>query len=196
MLIEDSLNFKAHVKGVIKNVAHKVALLGKIRPKLTEHAAIMVYKSMVLPLFDNGDIFYMSANQTLLGRLDVFQNSAVGTIFRMDPRENTKKNMEKLRIMPLGSRRLLHLMEHTRWISKTGLHADNRVLSTRAHSTHRCNLVVHRPRTTLYQRSFVYRGCKIWNTLPSDLHTQKEAKVYKICIKDLICKNKLNCDML
>lgn len=191
VLIDDALNFKMHVRGVIKNVGHNVAMLGKIRPKLTEKAATMVFKGMILPLFDNGDTFFIATNKSLLDRLDVLQNRAIRTIFRMSRRDNTQKAMEKLRVTPLNQQRLLHLMQLTKWIKEVGTLVDKRQLPTRAHSENRCNLLIMKPRTTLYQKSFLHTGCTIWNTLPSDAHILKDPDKYKKCIKELINQNKL-----
>lgn len=65
--IDSALNFKMHIKGVIKNVSHKVHMLGKIRPKLSEKAAIMVFKGMILPLFDNGDSMTVPTSHFWIG---------------------------------------------------------------------------------------------------------------------------------
>lgn len=149
-----------------------------------------------MPLFDNGDVFYLSTNQMLLNRLDVLQNRALRTIFRMDPRENTGRVMEKLNIMPLKQRRTLHLMQLIRWVKETGALVDDRALPTRAHSMNICNLIVRRPRISLYQRSFLHRGCRAWNALPPDVQTECEENVFKNCIKDLLSRSKQNCNTL
>lgn len=159
VLVDDALSFKMHVMNVIKNVSHKVYMLGKIRPKLTETAAIMVYKSMILPLFDIGNVFYIGACQQSLSRLRVLQNKALRIIFRIDPRESTLWAMNKIKIMPLDQRRALHVIQLIKWIKECGTLEDKRNLPTRAHATDRKMLIVNRPRTVLYQRSFIYRAC-------------------------------------
>ena len=55
---------------------------------------------------------------------------------------------------------------------------------TRSHihsrATRSCNLL-HIPRCRLSsgQRSFMYRGCKLWNNLPNDLKTAENVKVFR-----------------
>lgn len=191
LYLDDTLNFKKHLREIIKNVSHKVYLLSKIRPKLTEKAATMVFKGMILPLFDIGDVSYGSASQVLLDKLRVLQNRALRIIFRIHARENTTLAEKKINLMPLEQRRLLHVMQIARWIKEKGVFVDKRRLPTRAHAPNRHMLTVQRPRVTLYQRSFIQKACIAWNKLPTDLHTEKDPEVYKKRVKELICSNKL-----
>lgn len=48
--LDKDLNFKAHLRQIIKNCAHKIDKLGKIRKKITQRAAVDIYKTMVIPL--------------------------------------------------------------------------------------------------------------------------------------------------
>lgn len=60
VLLDVQLNFKKHVNHIIRSVAHKVYTLGKIRRKLTKKAATDIYKTMILPIMDYGDVFYQA----------------------------------------------------------------------------------------------------------------------------------------
>ena len=44
-------------------VAYRTNLLTKIRKYLTEKVALKIYKSMILPYFDYGDVVYNTANK-------------------------------------------------------------------------------------------------------------------------------------
>lgn len=58
----------------------KYIILGKIWGKLTNKAALDIYKTMTLPLIDYGDIFYNMAHQYLLSKLKVLQKRALRII--------------------------------------------------------------------------------------------------------------------
>ena len=62
-MLDSTLSFNHHVSTVIKVVAYKVNLLSKIRRYLTENVALKIYKSMILPYFDYGDVIYDAAKQ-------------------------------------------------------------------------------------------------------------------------------------
>ena len=62
VIVDETLSFHSHLKNTIKLVAHKVFLFHKIRTNMTESASIKTYKTMILPYFDYGDIFFMNAS--------------------------------------------------------------------------------------------------------------------------------------
>ena len=52
-------------------------MFSKIRRFITEHSAIRIYKSMLLPYFDYGDIVYDKARQIDLDKLQRAQNKCL-----------------------------------------------------------------------------------------------------------------------
>ena len=75
--IDEILSFNAHLNNTIKLVAHKIFLLNKIRYYITDDAAVKVYKSMILPYLDYGDIFFMNASSVQVKKLQTLQNRAL-----------------------------------------------------------------------------------------------------------------------
>lgn len=72
----------------------------KIRCQLTRYAAITVFKSTILPIFDIGDTFYHSASASHLDKLRVLQNRAIRLIFNLPARENTDTYLTSLKMLP------------------------------------------------------------------------------------------------
>ena len=56
--LDSTLSFNYHVNSVSKTVAYKINLLARTRRCLTNDVALKIYKSMILPYFDYGDIVY------------------------------------------------------------------------------------------------------------------------------------------
>ena len=54
--IDQTLSFNLHLNQLIKTISYKLLLLQKLRVYINCHASIQIYKSMVLPYFDYGDI--------------------------------------------------------------------------------------------------------------------------------------------
>lgn len=111
----------------MKNVAHKIHMLNKIRPKVTQFVAMTIYKSMIIPLYDIGDILYNSAPKSILKKPNVLQNRAVRIVYRLPPRTNTSLFDVRTNILPLEQRRLLHLLQIARWLSETGLYKEQKI---------------------------------------------------------------------
>ena len=67
--LDSNLSFNCHVKSVSTMVAYKANLLAKVQKFLTDSVALKIYKSMILPYFDYGDVVYNQANQEGLEKL-------------------------------------------------------------------------------------------------------------------------------
>lgn len=101
---------------------------------LTPKSIIAVYKSMILPLYDVGDIFYDSANAAYLNKLQILQNRAVRVLLQLPCRQNTDEAHSKLNLMKLKSRRKLHMIQIAHWMAHQNKYWDLRILKTRAHA--------------------------------------------------------------
>ena len=77
VIIDEILSFRAHLNNTIKLVAHKISLLNKLRFYITEEAATRIYKTMILPYMDYGDIFFINANSDQIKKLQTLQNKAI-----------------------------------------------------------------------------------------------------------------------
>ena len=68
--LDQTLSFDYHIKSVVNNISHKLYIFSKIRRFLSINAALDIYKTMVLPYFDYGDVVFMFSNGGLLKKLD------------------------------------------------------------------------------------------------------------------------------
>ena len=60
--LDQTLSFKYHTGNLVNLINHKLYMFSKIRRYLNDHSAISIYKTMILPYVDYGDICYMSSN--------------------------------------------------------------------------------------------------------------------------------------
>ena len=61
--LECSINFKLQIQQTMNKVSHKLYILSKIRQFLTVKSSILIYKTMILPYFDYGDVVYMFSSK-------------------------------------------------------------------------------------------------------------------------------------
>lgn len=99
-----------------------------------DKAAITVFKSMILPLFDIGDSFYLGATQGLLDKLRVLQNRAVRLACGLHAKTNTDSLLAKFNLLPLNKCRTLHLLQYARLIAEQDGNLHLRMLRTRSHN--------------------------------------------------------------
>lgn len=99
--IDNELNFKGHINGVISNVAYKIKLLYNLRNKLTLKAALDVYRTMIVPLLDVGVLFYRYSSKKVVNKLQVLQNRALRVIYKLPARTNTDQYHNRANIVTL-----------------------------------------------------------------------------------------------
>ena len=125
------MSFSKHVNDCIKSVSYKVYLLAKIRKYLNVKTSVLIYKSMILPHIDNGDIVYEAATKAALCKLQKLQNKALRICLLSDPRASTTLVHQQTRTPFLGPRRIAHLRKYM-YSKQTDYNlVDNRDIRTR-----------------------------------------------------------------
>ena len=72
--LDSHLNFNKHIDYVTKITSHKTFLLAKIRNLIDQKTALYIFKSMIMPIFDYGDIIYEGGTKNKLLKLQRIQN--------------------------------------------------------------------------------------------------------------------------
>ena len=70
MCIDDNLNFNKHVQDMYKIVTHKLYMFSKFRYYIGEKEAILLFKSMILPILEYVDIIYEGTSNNNLSKID------------------------------------------------------------------------------------------------------------------------------
>lgn len=79
VVLKENLSWKAHVKYLIAKGGKRAGMLGRLRKNLTEGAANILYKSVIVPIFDYCDGIWFCFNkhdarkQTVLNASNVEQ---------------------------------------------------------------------------------------------------------------------------
>ena len=182
--LDTTLSFNHHVNTVSSMVSYKANLLAKIRKFLTEPVAIKVYKSMILPYFDYGDVIYNSASQEGLDKLQRLQNRCLKICKCLNVRFNTNALHSITKVPLLKKRREAHVNNFMHGRIGNDTLRDNREIRTRAHDAPLFKVAV--PRVESYKRAVRYAGSTQWNNLPADIRNIKDSKLFKAKQKELM----------
>ena len=163
--LDATLTFDKQVKSTISMVAFKTNLLARIRKYVKESVAIKIYKSMILPYFDYGDVIYNSACKDGLDKLQRLQNRCLKICKHVHVRYSTKELHAETKMPMLDVRRTAHINNFMfKRLEKLDL-VDDRNIRTRAHDAPLFKVKV--PKCEAYKRSVEYAGSLQWNNLPS-----------------------------
>ena len=80
LIIDENLSWKAHVHEISKKVSSGIGALKRVRPFVSMHTAIKIYKGLIEPHFDYCSAVWDGLTQQLSEKLQKLQNRAIRVI--------------------------------------------------------------------------------------------------------------------
>lgn len=191
LILDDKLTFVKHIKMIKKRIAYRHYILKKIRWCISFSDAVTVFKSMILPMLDIGDIYYQSANKDILNSLQSLQNKCLRTIYYNKKWPGTLEAHKNINIFMTDSRRKLNLLKnaHTDSYKPSNI---KEIAPRTLRSNRRVLLKTEMAKIKLYEKSHIYRSRKIWNQLSEEIKHIRDISKFKLRIKSEMKLNNLN----
>ena len=161
--LDVNLNYNKHLENVIKSISYKSLLLAKIRKYISTDVAIRIYKTMILPVLEYGDILYDGTNMKLTGKLQTLQNRCLRTCILPMQHIPTIRLHEICSIGKLEMRRKMHLQLYMFKQKHNVTIVNNRNVHTRAHEA--LLYTTLKPNSEKYKNNVFYKGALAWNSL-------------------------------
>ena len=167
LVLDSTLNYNHQTSQIIRTVLHKMTLLAKMKRYLKKDVAVLIYKTMILPYLDYGDVIFHRSNSGDLSQLQRLQNRCLRICLGYDKRFSTNK-AHKLALAPfLDDRRIAHV-HNFMFIRKNKQHLlNNREIRTRAHDAPLFDVKI--PRCEAFKRCIGYLGSEMWNSLTPEI---------------------------
>ena len=159
--LDQTLNYKYHSESLLRLINHKLYMFSKIRKYLNISSALTLYKTMILPYFDYGDIIYMSSNIPELGKMNKGHIRGLRIGFKIQGKieDNDLYNLAK--ISNLENRRKVHLRNVMYRNKKNCVIKDENSITTRYNSGP--TFKINKPNSETYKRNVYYAGAIEWN---------------------------------
>ena len=142
-------------------------------------AATLIYKNMVLPILEYGDIFLSAASKINRKRLQILQNRALRIANGVDRDTEIEDLHTQSKLMKLKTRRRQHLLQFI-YNRKDDICAKRRInYAIRTRASLKNNLLVKKPNTEKFKKCAAYLGPKFWNTLPTHIQASENKFVFK-----------------
>ena len=165
MLLDSRLNYNAHIDNCSKIVSHKLYLLSKIRHYITENTSIRIYKTMIAPLIDYGDVIYSGTSDLKLQGLQKLQNRGLRVCLNNQGYTSRIQLHQSCSVLTLKIRRKFNLRKFMFKQKSNQNLVVNRDIRTRRHDA--VVFETCRPKLEMYKKGSIYRGVQIWNELPA-----------------------------
>ena len=169
-----SMSWADHVDAISMKINQRIGLIRRIRDVLPLQVRVTLYNTLILPLFDYGDVIWGDKNNdTIMSELQILQNKAAKVLLGQPPRRSSTEARRSLDLKSLSVRRFFHRCTaiHKCLIGETDFNF-NCIKNQAVHSynTRRSNdLRLPLPRTNWGKQTFIYQAAKDWNSLPTDL---------------------------
>ena len=170
--LDEQLSMETQAKNLVKKVSNKIYQLTRIRSFITKKAAILIYKNMILPILEYGDIFLHSATQNIRKKLQILQNKALRCALRKEKLTKSIELHKEAKLLKLKDRRHIHILLHMFQLSQLPnfhLWKTHQSTGVRTRSSKKKLLTSRRPTNEKYKKSITYQGPKLWNSLPANL---------------------------
>ena len=185
--LDRQLNYNLHVKSIIGSVTAKLKQFQRMRSFLTIKAATMVYKGMLLPILEYGDIFLTATTAENKRRLQTLQNKGLRCALGKGLECGSDELHNEAKLLKLKHRRQQHLLNHMFDQAQNAKNYRQRPSSgVKMRSQNKKLLKIKRPYTERFKKSFGYLGPKLWNALPERFHHAPCKLTYKNMIANWV----------
>ena len=167
IILDTHLTYKPHIKSIISKVTHKLSVLTKIRKYIDIHTSLTLYKSMILPHFDYGDMVYAATSNENLNDLQTLQNICLRLCTKSPYDININRLHSISNVSLLTDRRKVHLLNLMYQRKDSADYLDVRPLPTRQHRS--ITFKVPFTDKTTVQKSLLIRGANEWNSLANNI---------------------------
>ena len=170
-------------------------MLGKLRHIVGEEVSLCLYKTLITPLLDYGDIVYdcLSAKDSF--ELQKIQNCALRIVLQKDRKTHVADMHREANLIYLSDRGHQHTMVQTykcihglapqRVSQQLEVVTNGHAMSTRS----KCNLELAIPRCRLEttKKSFRYRAPALWSLVDDELKSKPSVASFKynLCNSDM-----------
>lgn len=151
--IESKLTFAPHLRTLLRNVSYENKQFWRIRRYLSQENAILIYKTMISPIFNYANLFLYSGTKNLLKKLQTQQNQAIRIILKVSKRTNIDTQHANFNVHTLSNERKISMLCQSYKKSLNICNRDSRVLRTHAHEPGRRQLIIERPLNNMYRKS-------------------------------------------
>lgn len=192
--IDSTLSWTNQIDQICASISSRIYLLSKLKKFLDINARKAYYNGYILPLIDYCCIVWGDCKNEGIVRILKLQKRAARLILDADPLSPSAPLFKKLGWMTVENRIKYHkyllLFKCMRkeapqyLLQKFQLISVNNPYALRG-VTHG-NLIVPKPKTELFKKSFAYSGSVLWNGLPYEMRKVQNTYSFKQIIKQYL----------
>ena len=193
ILIDCDLNFSFHLAEITRKLSRCVGILYKIRPYVTDRILRMLYFSLFYSRMSYAIVAWGSSPQTYLNGVQVVQRRAIRLL---KPGSRSREAFMDLNVLQFNTVYIYFLLVKLfRTVHGGHNYFQNRITANQVAHPYKTRPKVNDDlrtpfcRTTIAQRSFLFRGVQSWNSLPHQLRMIESETTFKRQLRDYLLIN-------
>lgn len=195
VIIVEKLNFDRNINRVCQSVGQKVNVLNRLRNELNTNQKLTLYKSLIVPHFNYCASILFISSTTDLNRLQILQNKCLRQILRANNYTESQAMLSALNLMSvvqlINFRTLILIYKIVNGQAPSYLtqkikfrSANQNMILRNANEICPSNMIKY-----CSQNSLLYRGVKLFNSLPDEIKTEENITKFQSSLRDFIIQN-------
>ena len=187
VVFDSGLTFSKHVDHIRNKTLGKIRTLGTVRNFMDQSTAVMLFKTLVVPLFEYCDFVYDALTEKDKYTLQKLQNCCLRNILQTGRLTPTIEMHNRLSLLPLSDKRFVNTCSEMHKIyhnsapncisTKFTRIGDVHLYNTRGAA--RNDFYIQPTRTKLAKGNFSVRGAHAWHSVPECLKEIENRKGFK-----------------
>ena len=170
VIIDENLQWNAHVDYLHKKVVKYIYLLKRVRPFIDKRTSLLFYKSIIQSHLDYCNVVWGNTGKRNCEKLQILQNRSLRIVMNVQSMYSTDALYDSLNLDRLNLRRSKQLVQSVfRAIRQLGplcigelFTLRDIIYNTRSGNT---QMKLPKPKTNYGKRRFSYRGALLWNRI-------------------------------
>ena len=195
LMLDDSSNWKAHVKYITQKLAKSIGILSQARKVFDRKTLIQLYYSFIYPYINYCNLSWGNAQDSTLWPIYRLQKVAIRIVFNIKSRNSSRVECNKFKILRLPEVHLLNIGIFMHKYKSESLPPifndffDENRISHNYMTRNASKLRVPKVRTTLADRYIRKTGVKFWNNIEENLDTATTLCTFKKLLKTYLVKD-------
>ena len=194
--VDQKLNWDKQIKHVKKRSMNAIINLSRARYILPEKSKTLIYNTLVTPHYAYADVVWGGCGKINSKKLQRTQNFALRTIKNKRKRYSSKELRNSMKYLDLAGKRKVHeaVFITKAMLNKTSKNVTDEYLRylpfEKTRQAANRNLKIPEHKTSLFQKSPLYRTIKTWNEIPKSIE-KDNPKILKKHYQNYLIKNQL-----
>ena len=194
LILQSNMSWRCHIQYIFEKVSKRLNILKLLKYKLNRSTLVCLYKSLIRPLMEYGDVIWDNCTEGEASLLESIQYECARVVTGAIKGTSARALMNELAWESLSTRRKMHKLFYMfkifRCISPAYLvellpdTVDKRTCRSLRSGE---NLTLFSCRTEKFKQSFFPSTVKLWNSLETELRTSASLSAFKKGIKSIFC---------